>query len=59
MMNVTVGVVKYIVKNDYYIVGDNKTEQSGITDPSYSGEIVIDETIRGNEVKEIGYHAIL
>ena len=51
------GVVKYYTKNDYLIVGDNETEQTGITDPSYSGEVVIQERVDGKEVKEIGQKA--
>jgi len=51
------GVVKYYNKNDYLIVGDNVTLNSGITDPSYSGEVVIQERVDGKEVKEIGYYA--
>ena len=48
------GVVKYYNKNDYLIVGDNVTLNSGITDPSYSGEVVIQERVDRKEVKEIG-----
>ena len=53
------GVVKYYTKNDYLIVGDNATDNSGITDPYYSGEVVIQERVDGKEVKEIGYRAFL
>ena len=53
------GVVKYYTQNDYFIVGDNETEQSGITDPSYSGEVVIQERVTGKDVKEIGYEAFI
>jgi hypothetical protein len=57
MSFVTVGVVKYYSFGDYFVVGDNETFQSGITNPSYSGEIVIQERIEGKEVREIGYEA--
>ena len=55
---VTVGVVKYYPKDDYFIVGDNSSETaSGITDTSYSGEITIDENVQGKQVKEISQYA--
>ena len=57
MSFITSGVVKYYSFDNYLIVGDNKTQQTGITNPSYSGEIVIPETVEGKRVKEIGYYA--
>lgn len=57
MKNTTIGVVNYTPKKDFYIVGDNKTEKSGITDPLYAGEITIQYAINGTKVKEIGSNA--
>lgn len=58
MSLITVGVVKYYLKNGFYIVGDNSTTKgNGITDSSYSGEIIINDIINGKVVKEIGQYA--
>jgi hypothetical protein len=58
MSSVVDGYVKYYPSGQYYIVGDNKTTYgNGITQSSYSGEIVIKEFINGKEVIEIGQYA--
>jgi hypothetical protein len=58
MSSVVDGYVKYYPSGQYYIVGDNTTTSgNGITQTSYSGEIVIKEFINGKEVVEIGQYA--
>ena len=57
MSKITIENVNYYPKDDFYIVGDNHTSQSGIISPSYSGEIIINENINNKNVREIGYNA--
>lgn len=55
MTNFKINVIKYYLINNYYIVGNNSTKQYGIygiTDESYSSEIIINETINEKEAKE-------
>ena len=48
----------YLQNNEYYIVGDNSTnDANGITDQSYNGEIVIPEKIKNKEIRKIGQYA--
>ena len=50
--------VKYYRNGDYFVVGNNKTDQAdGITDASYTGEIVIEDIIKGKEVLEVSKNA--
>ena len=47
----TLNNINYFLKDGFLTVGDNSTEKAdGITDASYSGEVVIEEKIRGKEV---------
>ena len=48
-----IGVVKYYLKRNFYVVGDNKTSKSGITNTSFSGDIIIPEVMKGRRIKEI------
>ena len=58
MSAVTRNNVKYTIKNNYYIVGDDtKTEGNGVEDKSYSGTIVIPSNINGIEIKEISKYS--
>ena len=51
--------VRYCSKDDYYIVGDNLTDGSGISTTSFSEEIVIKEKFREKSVLEIGKNAFI
>jgi hypothetical protein len=54
----TINNVKYYLKGDFYIVGDNSsTRGNGITSQSYSGEITIQSTVNNKPVLEIGQYA--
>ena len=50
--------VKYFLKGDFYIVGDNSTtEGNGISSQTYEGEITIQRFVNGKPVLEIGQFA--
>ena len=52
--------VKYYPVDGHFVVGDNSTTiADGITDTSYSGEIVIEDKINNKEVKEISQYAFI
>ena len=45
--------VRYCPKDDYFVVGDNETEGSGLEPSTYEGEIVIPSKYKGKEIPEI------
>ena len=57
MTSKTLNHVNYFLKNGEYIVGDNKTEKSGLSPDTYSGAIVIQEKIGEIKITEIGCFA--
>ena len=58
MSEVKKNYVRYFLSGNFYTVGNNKTTSvDGITDASYSGEIIIEERINGKEVLEIAQYA--
>lgn len=57
MSHTSLGNVLYFSVDDHYIVGDGSTSALGIINPDYSGQIVINETIKGCQVKEISKNA--
>lgn len=57
MSKETIDNVNYFEKDDFYIVGDNISSQTGIASSSYAGEITIQEKVNGKSVKEISRYA--
>ena len=58
MSEVNKSHVRYFLSGSFYTVGNNTTEKAdGITDASYSGEIIIEDKINGKEVLEISKYA--
>ena len=58
MSEVSKNHVRYFLSGNFYTVGNNETENSdGITDTSYSGEIIIEDEINGKEVLEISQYS--
>ena len=58
MTYVTLKKVNYYQNSDFYTVGNNETSVAdGIEDKSYSGEIIIEEKIKGKTIIEISQYA--
>jgi hypothetical protein len=56
MSSVTISNVVYYLNGSSYVVGNGATN-GGISDPSYSGEITIQERVNGKDVTEISKKA--
>lgn len=50
--------IRYYQFDNYYVVGDNKSSSvNAVSSTSFSGEIIIPESVNGRVIKEIGRYA--